>query len=112
MRNFTAFVAIVMGLCVNAAVVNAEVSEKREFLTGTESVMINHALYKDRIFIDSEQFKKYATESTDFNSDSEDGTVLSARRNGNTAYLVSSGILYIIANQSFNPSDLAEQTFP
>ncbi|MDQ3230875.1 MAG: hypothetical protein M3Q07_03560 [Pseudobdellovibrionaceae bacterium] len=112
MRFVKVFSAALVGLFINTAAVKGEVSESTEFLTATESRLINHVLYKGKLFIDSEQFNKFATESADISNDADDGTFLPARRNGSTAWLVSSETLYIIANQSFNPGYLAEDSHP
>ncbi len=110
MRTFIAFLttAIVVELCVGTAVVNAESLERKEFLAFAESRIIDHVLYKGTLFIDHEQFKKHAVEPINFIEDAADTAILHVERNGNTAYLVSTETLYIISNQSFDPTDLSE----
>jgi hypothetical protein len=112
MGLFRAFSAALVGLFINASAAKAEVSGSTEFLSATESQLITHVLYKGKLFIDSEQFKRFATEPADISDDEEDSPFLPARSNGSNAWLVSSETLYIIANQSFNPGDLAEQSYP
>lgn len=112
MGLFNAFSAALVGLFISASAAKAENFGSTEFLSATERQLITHVLYKGKLFIDSDQFKKFATESADITGDIGDGTVVPATRHGATAWLVSSETLYIIANQSFNPGDLAEDFQP
>lgn len=85
------------------------IGDAGSFLTSFENSVIDHAVYKNKLFIDAHQFSRYHTEKSNALQSSDNEIVFKAiERDGNIAYLVESSTLYVIKTQSFNPLDLAE----
>ncbi len=84
-------------------------SARADFLTYHERLLVDHTEFRGILFLDAEQFGRSKDPKADTAYEPGEGVVEKVAKRGSAlAYLVSSDVLHLIQNQSFDPTSLAE----